>query len=209
MPRLARAARCPLHVLLTNPHNPSGAVLDALKALDIPYVAAHPLEFQTLGQWAEASGGLGPVETTMLIALPEIDGATNPTVFAGRHGEAGCQGCAYACAHQAETKVMAPCLERIDSLVEKTERLARLRRMENATKKVAVVLFGFPPNAGAVGTAAYLSVFESLFNTLHRMKDEGYEVEGVGTCAAMASTFLSTASVTTASIVTTPLPGVI
>ena len=30
-----------------------------------------------------SAGGLGPVETTMLIALPEIDGATNPTVFAG------------------------------------------------------------------------------------------------------------------------------
>jgi magnesium chelatase subunit H len=63
---------------------------------------------------------------------------------------------------------MAPCLERIDSLVEKTLRLATLRRKANAEKKVGIVLFGFPPNAGAIGTAAYLSVFESLFNTLQR-----------------------------------------
>jgi magnesium chelatase subunit H len=62
---------------------------------------------------------------------------------------------------------MAPCLERIDSLVEKTKRLATLRRKANAEKKVGIVLFGFPPNAGAIGTAAYLSVFESLFNTLN------------------------------------------
>ena len=60
---------------------------------------------------------------------------------------------------------MAPCLERIESLAEKTLRLARLRRKENADKKVGIVLFGFPPNAGAVGTAAYLSVFESRFST--------------------------------------------
>jgi magnesium chelatase subunit H len=72
---------------------------------------------------------------------------------------------------------MAPCNERIDSLVEKTRRLALLRRKQNSEKKVAIVLFGFPPNAGAVGTAAYLSVFESLYHTLHAMKAEGYDVQ--------------------------------
>ena len=30
-------------------------------------------------------------------------------------------------------------------------------------RKVAIVLFNFPPNSGAMGTAAHLSVFESLF----------------------------------------------
>jgi magnesium chelatase subunit H len=158
-------------------YNDTTAAVEALSALDVPYVAAHPLEFQTLGQWAVSGQGLGPVETTMLVALPEIDGATNPTVFAGRHGEDGCKGCAHACPGGGHAKAMSPCLERIESLVAKTERLALLRRKRNAEKKVAVVLFGFPPNAGAVGTAAYLSVFESLFNTLTRMKGEGYTVD--------------------------------
>jgi magnesium chelatase subunit H len=72
---------------------------------------------------------------------------------------------------------MAPCHERIASLTEKTVRMTRLYRKRNAEKKVGIVLFGFPPNAGAVGTAAYLSVFESLFNTLTRMKSDGYQVE--------------------------------
>jgi len=158
-------------------YNDSAAAVETLEGLDIPYLAAHPLEFQTLGQWAHAAGGLGPVETTMLIALPEIDGATNPTVFAGRHGKEPCNGCQYQCKAPGATKAMSPCLERIDVLVEKALRLALLRRKANAEKKVAVVLFGFPPNAGAVGTAAYLSVFESLYNTLVRMKSEGYGVE--------------------------------
>jgi magnesium chelatase subunit H len=39
------------------------------------------------------------------------------------------------------------------------------------------VLFNFPPNAGSVGTAAYLSVFQSLFNTLQRLSKEGYRVD--------------------------------
>ncbi len=158
-------------------YNDSDAAVAALSELDVPYIAAHPLEFQTLGQWAGAGSGLGPIETTMLIALPEIDGATNPTVFAGRHGLDGCAGCARACIGSVSSKAMSPCHERITSLAEKTLRLASLRQMRNVDKKVGIVLFGFPPNAGAAGTAAYLSVFESLHNTLKSMKADGYTVD--------------------------------
>ncbi|MEM6276994.1 MAG: cobaltochelatase subunit CobN, partial [Pseudomonadota bacterium] len=149
-------------------YNDSDAAVASLKRLDVPYIAAHPLEFQTLEQWDASSQGLGPVETTMLIALPEIDGATNPTVFAGRHTpDPG----------RPHDRAMAPCGERVTVLTEKVARLATLRRKSNATKKVGIVLFGFPPNAGAVGTAAYLSVFESLQNTLQRLKAEGYDLD--------------------------------
>ena len=158
-------------------YNDSDAAVDVLRQLDIPYVAAHPLEFQTLGQWSNADQGLGPIETTMLIALPELDGATNPTVFGGRLGPEGCNGCQYSCPCKEGSKQMVPCLERIDSLAEKALRFAKLRQRRNAEKKVAIVLFGFPPNAGAVGTAAYLSVFESLFNTMKAMKAEGYTID--------------------------------
>ena len=56
----------------------------------------------------------------------------------------------------AEGRAMAPCPERITQLADKVARLVRLRRSAVARRKVAVVLYGFPPNAGAVGTAAYL-----------------------------------------------------
>lgn len=171
-------------------YNDSAAAVEILKTLDVPYIAAHPIEFQTLGQWAASPGGLGPVETTILVALPEIDGATNPTVFGGRHGADGCQGCAHMCERNCDSKAMAPCHERIDSLVEKTHRMATLRRKANADKKVSVVLFGFPPNAGAIGTAAYLSVFESLHNTLHAMKDDGYDIEPPATVDALRHAIL-------------------
>lgn len=157
-------------------YNDSPAAVAALTSLDVPYIAAHPLEFQTLSQWAEAAGGLGPVETTMLIALPEIDGATNPTVFAGRHGLDGCKGCAHQCKAGAQAKAMSPCPERVDVLADKIARQVALRRSKIAERRVGIVLYGFPPNAGAVGTAAYLSVFESLFNTLHTMARQGYDL---------------------------------
>ncbi|MEM7642723.1 MAG: cobaltochelatase subunit CobN [Pseudomonadota bacterium] len=157
-------------------YNDSDAAVQVLRGLDVPYVAAHPLEFQTLGQWGASHTGLGPVETTMLIALPEIDGATNPILFAGRHDANGCAGCGRKC--QGETsRAMAPCLERIEHLVERSVRLAELRRSRAADRKVGIILFNFPPNAGASGTAAYLAVWESLLNTLWRLKVEGHVLD--------------------------------
>ena len=158
-------------------YNDSEAAVALLENLNVPYIAAQPLEFQTLDQWAKSGHGLGPVETTMLVALPEIDGATNPTVFAGRHSENGCDGCAQKCTATSTLKAMAPCPERIAALTARTKKLAILRRKENAEKTVGIALYGFPPNAGAVGTAAYLSVFESLHNTLQQMKRDGYDLE--------------------------------
>ena len=108
-------------------YNNTDAAVETLKNLDIPYVAAHPLEFQTLSQWSNSQGGLGPIETTMLIALPELDGATNPTVFAGRHGDdGGCNGCHFNCVAQ-EKRAMAPCYERIEALVDRTRNLVLLK----------------------------------------------------------------------------------
>ncbi|WP_422071714.1 magnesium chelatase subunit H [Tranquillimonas rosea] len=171
-------------------YNDSDAAVATLTGLDVPYLAAHPLEFQTLGEWARAGTGLGPVETTMLIALPEIDGATNPTVFAGRHGTGGCQGCPKMCAPATDARAMAPCPERIEALTDKALRLARLRRQPACDRRAAIVLYGFPPNAGAVGTAAHLSVFESLFNTLHAMKAEGHDLDPPDSVAALRDAVL-------------------
>ena len=60
-------------------YNDTNAAVKTLSNLNVPYISAHPLEFQTLPQWEVSSTGLGPIETTMLVALPELDGATVPT----------------------------------------------------------------------------------------------------------------------------------
>ena len=146
-------------------YNDSEAAVSVLRELNLPYVAAHPLEFQTLSQWSGSNGGLGPIETTMLVALPELDGAINPTVFAGRHGNSGNQ------------RAMAPCNERINILAERCEKLILLRKKSAKNKKIAIIIFGFPPNAGAAGTAAYLNVFGSLYRTMLQMKLDGYDIE--------------------------------
>jgi len=147
-------------------YNDAKSAVIALKELDVPYIAAHPSEFQSLSQWEESKRGLAPIETTLMVALPELDGATGPIVYGGQKsmGSNGDQD-------------KLPITERIDTLASRAVQLVKLKRSERADRKLGIVLFNFPPNAGAVGTAAYLAVFESLFNTLSRLADEGYNVE--------------------------------
>ncbi|MFM9914396.1 MAG: magnesium chelatase subunit H, partial [Rhizobacter sp.] len=69
------------------------------------------------------------------------------------------------------------CPERANMLAARVLKLVELRRSDRAQRKVAIVIFNFPPNAGNIGSAAYLSVFESLFHTLTAMKAQGYNVD--------------------------------
>ena len=147
-------------------YNDSAAAAQILAQLDRPYIAAHPLEFQTLEAWSGGAQGLLPIEATMMVALPELDGAICPSVFGGR--AAGADG---------RFSAMTSCPERADALAAKTAKLVALRRADNAARRLAIVLFNFPPNAGATGTAAFLGVWESLHATLLRLAAEGYAVE--------------------------------
>ncbi|MGZ5927745.1 MAG: magnesium chelatase subunit H, partial [Rhizomicrobium sp.] len=162
-------------------YNDSAAAQETLSGLDVPYIAAQPVEFQTLERWASSASGLTPVEATIMVTIPELDGAIAPMIFGGRSDGAGraCTGCDRKCVFdfRGEAPRMQPCAERTEALAGRVFRLIEMRRTEKAARRIAVVLFNFPPNSGASGTAAYLSVFASLYNTLSAMKADGYDVE--------------------------------
>ncbi len=162
-------------------YNDAAAAQELLARLDVPYIAAMPIEFQSLEGWGNSSMGLTAVESTIMVAIPELDGAIAPSVFGGRaEKDGGCHNCRHNCKPtiegDSETQRMQPCLERANALAARVLRFVELRIAERKQRKLAIVLFNFPPNAGATGTAAYLSVFASLYNTLKGLKAEGYDV---------------------------------
>jgi magnesium chelatase subunit H len=147
-------------------YNDADAAVTMLKRLDVPYIAAHPVEFQTLEQWAEGAHGLMPIEATMMVAIPELDGAICPSLFGGRSAQA-----------DGPVRAMRACPERTHALAAKVAKLVALRRTPRDARKLAIVLFNFPPNAGSAGTAAFLSVWESLHATLTRLSVEGWDID--------------------------------
>jgi magnesium chelatase subunit H len=162
-------------------YNDAKAAEDMLARLNVPYLCAQPLEFQTIEAWGASSAGLSPVESTIMVAIPELDGSIAPMVFGGRSDSSAgaCQGCGRRCNFPValDAPRMQACPERAEALAARVSKLVALRRTERAERKLAIVLFNFPPNSGAVGSAAYLSVFASLHNTLKALKAGGYDVE--------------------------------
>ncbi|NCP13403.1 MAG: magnesium chelatase subunit H [Sphingomonadales bacterium] len=170
------------------------AAREILGKLDLPYLAAHAIEFQTIEEWALRPQGLLPLESTMMVAMPELDGSTVPSVFGGRAGASGegCNGCDRKCGRPASHKArpMQACPERAEALAARTVKLIQLRRSERAQRKLAIVVFNFPPNAGATGTAAFMAVHESLYATLERLAADGYSVDVPESLDAMRDALL-------------------
>ena len=158
-------------------YNDARAAETVLAGLDVPYVAAHPVEFQTLAQWQDDPRGLLPVEATMMVAIPELDGAIWPMTFGGRCGRSRSAQTCPGCDGKSCSRDMVPHNERAQALAGRVAKLVQLRRTARRDRRVALVLFNFPPNAGATGTAAYLSVFASLHNTMRALRDAGYGID--------------------------------
>ena len=45
-----------------------------------------PLVFQSFEEWKASELGLHPIQVALQVSLPEIDGAIEPIIFAGREG---------------------------------------------------------------------------------------------------------------------------
>ena len=134
----------------------------ALEALDVAYFDMIPLAFQRVEEWQRDDTGLAPMQVAMNVALPELDAAAEPLVFGGP-------------TEGSDRFVALP--DQIERAADRVARRVALRRKPNAAKRVAVVLFNFPPTLGNIGTAAYLDVFASLHTLLLRLQSEGYSVD--------------------------------
>jgi len=128
-----------------------------LTAKNIPYIIAAPLLIQDIHSWTRQ--GIGGLQGVVLYALPELDGAIDTVPLGGLVGE---------------EIYLIP--ERLHRLTGRLHSWIRLHRKPVSERKIAILLYGFPPGYGAVGTAALLNVPRSLFSLLQAMKAEGYTV---------------------------------
>ncbi len=147
-------------------YNDATAAQAVLAELDVPYFSLQTLEFQSVDEWLGDARGLNPLQATLQVAIPELDGAIGPVVYGGK-GKSG----------DGRASASEPIADRVETMATRVSRIVALRRTPAAERKVAIILFNFPPNAGNTGSAAYIAVFPSLQRTLAAMKEAGYTVE--------------------------------
>lgn len=128
-----------------------------LGAKNVPYLVSAPLLIQDIASWTRQ--GVGGLQSVVLYALPELDGAIDPVPLGGLVGD----------------KIyLVP--ERVQRLTSRLRRWVELHRKPAAERRIAIILYGFPPGYGATGTAALLNVPQSLMALLRALRQAGYTV---------------------------------
>ena len=166
------------------PTQSAGLMLDALARLDMPVLQAI-LAAVSRRQWEGSSLGLAPQDAAMKVMLPEFDGRiiSVPIAFkeeASRQqdGEsiAGAEPSDPALHPDSLPRVYVPDLERTRRLAGIAMRMARLRRVPNAQKKIALILSNYPSKHARIGNAVALDTPASVVKIMQALRQAGYTV---------------------------------
>ena len=97
-----------------------------LTAKNVPYIVAAPLLIQDIHSWTRQ--GIGGLQSVVLYALPELDGAIDTVPLGGLVGE---------------DIYLIP--ERVKRLTGRIKNWLKLRQKPPQERKIAILLYGFPP----------------------------------------------------------------
>lgn len=140
---------------------PNDEAVDVFKSLNCPVLSAVCLSVSEAEYRSQPVGATGSYYA-LATALPELDGVIEATAIATKDAD--------------ENGFVArrSLSERIDALVERCAGWVELRRKSNADKRLAIFFYKAP--GGSALTAQSLEVVPSLYNTLTRLRDEGFDL---------------------------------
>ena len=139
--------------------------INLLKQLDVPYHVASTSNNREIAAWRSNPQGLPPVETLSTVAFPEMDGAIDPVFLYGLDSDN---------THIGQTH--SPIPGRGTRLANRIVRRIALRHKPNVDKRIAIVIFNYPPSEGTLGTASFLDVFASVEVILQELTNAGYNL---------------------------------
>ncbi len=141
---------------------------DLLKRMNVPVFAPVSMFSQDIEVWEEETAGISPVMTIMAVIWPELDGCIEPIP---------CCGLQTRDLHGCEVKEVTAIEDRIARIAGRIRNWLHLKALANGDKKVAVIIYSYPPGEGNLGGASYLDTFESVKRMLEWFREDGYTVE--------------------------------
>ena len=162
-----------------------------LERLNVPVLAPFSMSLTTLDTW-EKSELIAPIDISCAVMAPELDGAIEPIPIM-----------ALKKSHDLDLDIKysraVPIEDRVVRVGRRAIRWINLKKKDNKDKKVAIVIYNYPPGEGNIGGGAgYLDVFGSLLRMLERMKREGYTVDLPESKEDLLNMFLDNVQVNTA-----------
>ena len=120
--------------------------------------------------WADSSRGLDPLDLSLQVVLPELDGRITTRVGGFREQQQAHASLATA-VHGLE-----PDLTGLDWVVQHAEAWIALRRSQARERRVALVLANYPIRNGRVANGVGLDTPASLHNALHWLQESGHDL---------------------------------
>ncbi len=141
--------------------------IELIRDLGGPRVYTSPVNAaMSRADLAKSKFGVASLEYIGNVVTPETEGIQPMPPICSR--EAG-----------GEVSALEPIPDRVTLLGEVSTRWLRLRHLDNATKKLAVFCYNFPPGPGNVGSAYFLDVAGSIRSMLLALGAAGYTVGAV------------------------------
>ncbi|MFB3763838.1 MAG: magnesium chelatase subunit H [Methanotrichaceae archaeon] len=140
---------------------------DLLKELNVPVFTPAGMFSREIEEWKKSETGLSPIESIMAVIWPELDGCIEPIPHCGVQ-KVSVGG--------LEASQIAAIDDRVQRIAARIRSWIELKRKANCEKRVAVIIYNYPPGEENLGRASYLDVFASVSLLLERLKEEGYNV---------------------------------
>ena len=143
------------------------AVTDTLRQLNVPVIKAIKSRDRSALERQLSSDGLADDKVYYQVAMPELQGASQPLVIAaaGKTQADPLSG--------IRIQAIQALPDGIRAVVNRAANWHTLRRKDNADKRIAVIYYNHPPGRHNIG-ADNLDVPASLWRILNRLKTEGY-----------------------------------
>ncbi|MBN1802550.1 MAG: cobaltochelatase subunit CobN [Candidatus Lokiarchaeota archaeon] len=149
----------------------SSRTLDLYKKLNIPHF--NPIiQFDVLlEEYRQSKEGSNPINQVISIVMPELDGRIEMMTV----------GCMHNLGHSEEIDSdvleVRPITPNIEFSICRAKKWLDLRLKENSEKKIAILIYNYPPSEDKIGNAAYLDVSESINYLIDVLIKEGYQID--------------------------------
>jgi len=151
----------------------SSITLDLYKKMNVPHL--NPIiQYDLLYEdYLKSEQGALPINQVISIVMPELDGRIEMMTV-------GCmQNLGYAEEIHADVLEVASISHHIDFVIKRARKWLNLRIKKNSEKKIAIIIYNYPPSEDKIGNAAYLDVSESVRNLVDSLIKEGYDGESL------------------------------
>ncbi|RLG16175.1 magnesium chelatase subunit H [Candidatus Pacearchaeota archaeon] len=142
------------------------ASLNIFRKMNVPIMHPFFLRKRKIRDWEESLKGLSPMEVIIHIMLPELDGVVDAVPVAGLEESQNNR-----ISDLQELKVIEG---RLKKLIARSESWINLRAKADKDKRVAFILYNYPPGEENVGSASFLDTFKSIERIISKMREAGY-----------------------------------